>query len=257
MALHSFPENRNVPLFVSEVIRKAIMKQSLSAIAILFTLGANSAHALASTIVEFKTTSGNFSVSLNDDVAPISVANFLNYATGAAYTDSIVHRSISGFVIQGGGYNTALQSLATQPPIPLESTAITGLSNLRGTLAMARTTVPNSARNQWYINLVDNPFLDATQSSPGYAVFGQVLGNGMTVVDAIAALPVFAFTSPFNELPLRNYTVADFQAGVQPTINTLVIVNSVAVVPESSTQLMMLLGLAGIAAYARRSAVRT
>lgn len=136
--------------------------------------------------VTFETTKGNIVVELYPDKAPLSVANFLRYAKDKHYEDTIFHRVIPGFVVQAGGFTVDFKQKPVRDPIKLESD--NGLSNTRGTLAMARTGDPNSATAQFYINLSDNTSLDyrsATPSGYGYAVFGKVI-QGMDVVDAIA-----------------------------------------------------------------------
>jgi len=158
------------------------------------------------TVVRFDTPLGSFEVELFPDVAPITVANFLRYVSDGDYANSFVHRSVAGFVIQGGGFayeNGAPVAIPTNPPITNEF----GLSNVRGTIAMAKQAGnPNSATSQWFINLADNSAALDTQNG-GYTVFGRVVGNGMTVVDAIAAVPTFDAGGAFTEMPLRDYTV--------------------------------------------------
>ena len=145
------------------------------------------------TRVRLETNLGEMVVELNDDLAPITVANFLTYVDEGFYdgTDGLgattFHRVMSGFMIQGGGMTEDMQSKATHDPIVNESD--NGLSNLRGTLAMARTDVPDSATSQFFINHVDNEFLDIDgQYPPGYAVFGELI-EGLDVLDTIAAVP--------------------------------------------------------------------
>ncbi len=134
--------------------------------------------------VELVTTMGTIEVQLDSQRAPKTVANFLQYVKDDFYAGTIFHRVIPGFMIQGGGFTTSMQQKPTRPPIPLESK--NGLKNLRGTIAMARTSDPNSATSQFFINLVDNASLDYPQpDGHGYAVFGQVI-KGMDVVDRIA-----------------------------------------------------------------------
>jgi cyclophilin family peptidyl-prolyl cis-trans isomerase len=120
--------------------------------------------------------------------APISTNNFLTYVSNGFYSNTLFHRVIPNFVVQGGGYTTGMVKKTDQAaPIELESNK--GLSNLRGTLAMARTNLPNSATSEFFINLIDNVSLDfKNTANPGYAVFGKVI-QGMEVVDAIAAEP--------------------------------------------------------------------
>jgi len=156
-------------------------------------------------IARFDTVSGAIDVELFSEVTPLTVANFRAYVNGGRYKDTFIHRAMPGFVIQGGGYSAGmLKKQGQMQPIMLESNK--GLSNSRGTLAMARTSVFNSATSEFFINLVNNTSLDyQNQSSPGYAVFGAVI-EGMAVVDAIAAQPTgFIFGS--NDVPLVDSTV--------------------------------------------------
>lgn len=184
------------------------------------------------TIVEFQTNYGNFEVNLFDNDTPATVSNFLDYVNSGAYTNTVYHRSAENFVIQGGGFafDTALQIV----DIPTNTAVINEpqFSNVRGTIAMARTTGINSATNQWFFNLGDNSVALDNQNG-GFTVFGQVLGNGMDVVDAVAALPTFNFDSPFNELPLRNYTTDDFDNGVVVDDIHLVIVSAIIITDAS------------------------
>jgi peptidyl-prolyl cis-trans isomerase A (cyclophilin A) len=136
-------------------------------------------------LVQFKTNLGDFTVELNHTAAPETVENFLAYVNSGYYSDLVFHRVISGFMVQGGGFNAEFKKEQTRAPITLESN--NGLGNKRGTIAMARTNVPNSATSQFFVNLVDNGFLDYSPQSPGYAVFGKIT-QGMDVVDAIAAV---------------------------------------------------------------------
>ncbi|MES2261520.1 MAG: peptidylprolyl isomerase [Pseudomonadota bacterium] len=135
--------------------------------------------------VTMKTTLGDIVLELYPNNAPITVNNFLKYVSADFYSNLIFHRIAKNFVIQGGGFNAALQQqTATNPAIKLE--VPNGLSNLRGTVAMARTSVLDSATSQFFINTVDNVFLDT--SGGGYAVFGKVV-TGLSVADQIAAVP--------------------------------------------------------------------
>jgi peptidyl-prolyl cis-trans isomerase A (cyclophilin A) len=139
-------------------------------------------------VVIIETSAGAITAELFKDRAPVSVENFLQYVREGHYTGTIWHRVVPGYVIQGGGYTPELVEKSTHPPIQNEAT--NGLSNLRGTLAMARTRQARSATSQFYINLANNPSLDHRGFSPddfGYAVFGRVL-SGMDVVDRIAAV---------------------------------------------------------------------
>ncbi len=141
---------------------------------------------LANPMVRMETSAGPITVELYEDKAPVTVSNFLKYVDGGFYDGTLFHRVIQGFMIQGGGFDKDGQRKATQAPIQNE--ADNGLSNRRGTLAMARTGDPHSATAQFFINLVDNRNLDFTgknQRGWGYAVFGKVT-DGMNVVDSIA-----------------------------------------------------------------------
>lgn len=148
--------------------------------------------ALAGTRVVMQTTKGDITLELADEEAPGSVANFVGYANNGAYDGTVFHRVIDGFMVQGGGFDTQYQRRETSDPIDNE--ADNGLTNARGTIAMARTSAPHSATNQFFINVADNSFLDHKDKSPtgwGYAVFGRVV-DGMDVVDAIRQVPTGA-----------------------------------------------------------------
>ena len=155
--------------------------------------------------VTLVTSKGTMTLELDPTKAPISTNNFLSYVASGFYKDTLFHRVISGFVVQGGGYTTGMvKRTATAGPIELESNK--GLSNLRGTLAMARTNVPNSATSEFFVNLVDNLALDyKNAANPGYAVFGTVV-QGMEVVDAIAAQAT-GVRFGFADVPLEDITI--------------------------------------------------
>jgi len=139
--------------------------------------------------VRLATTMGDIVIELAPDKAPKTVANFVEYVKAGHYNGVIFHRVIDGFMIQGGGFTAEMQEKPTRGPIPLESR--NGLSNRRGSVAMARTSVPDSATAQFFINVADNSRLDAANSPDGngYAVFGQVV-QGLDVVDRIKTVPV-------------------------------------------------------------------
>ena len=142
----------------------------------------------ASPLVTFETTHGSFAVALEPDSAPKTVENFLAYVRDGHYDGTIFHRIIAGFMIQGGGYDERYQQLPTRAPIENEAPDAPG--NDRGTIAMARTADPHSATAQFFINVVDNDFLNHRGKNPqgwGYAAFGRVV-DGMETVDRIAAL---------------------------------------------------------------------
>ncbi|MBM3292300.1 peptidyl-prolyl cis-trans isomerase [Candidatus Bathyarchaeota archaeon] len=134
-------------------------------------------------IVLLETTKGIIEIELNRAKAPITVDNFVKYINDGFFDGTIFHRVIPGFMIQGGGFITNGTQKRTRPPIILESK--NGLRNFKGTIAMARTMDPDSATSQFFINLVDNRFLDAAPGSDGYAVFGIVI-LGLDVVTSIA-----------------------------------------------------------------------
>ena len=132
------------------------------------------------------TAMGSITLELDDEKAPATVANFVAYATSGFYNETFFHRVIDGFMIQGGGFTRDMNQKPTGKAIRNE--AMNGLKNRRGTIAMARTMVVDSATSQFFINLVDNDFLDFTAPTPqgfGYAVFGKVV-DGMDIVDRIA-----------------------------------------------------------------------
>ena len=147
-----------------------------------------------------ETSKGTITLELNDEKAPATVANFVEYAKSGFYDGTIFHRVIDGFMIQGGGFTRDMNQKATREPIRIES--MNGLGNARGTIAMARTMDPNSATSQFFINLVDNGFLDftaPTRQGYGYAVFG-VVTDGMDVVDAIAKVRTGS-VGPYENVP--------------------------------------------------------
>jgi len=150
--------------------------------------------------VRFVTSMGDIVVELDAQKAPRSVANFEQYVKEGHYDGTVFHRVIDGFMIQGGGMLPNLSEKPTRKPIPLESH--NGLTNTRGTLAMARTNDPNSATAQFFINLKDNAFLDAANArdNNGYAVFGHVVA-GMDVVDRIRAVPT-TNKGPYENVPV-------------------------------------------------------
>jgi len=156
--------------------------------------------------VRLTTTMGEITVELDREKAPVTVENFLRYVDDRFYDGTIFHRVIRDFVIQGGGYLPGLRPKeGTRDPITNESN--NGLSNLRGTIAMARTSDPDSATSQFYINVKDNPSLDYAPGRPGYAVFGRVV-KGMDVVDAIAAVQTES-RQGFNDVPVTDVIIIE------------------------------------------------
>lgn len=148
--------------------------------------------------VRLNTTAGSFVLRLRPDQAPITVRNFLHYVKTGFYNGTIFHRVIPGFMIQGGGFTQGMKKKSTDSPIKNESN--NDLQNNRGTIAMARTSDPDSATSQFFINLVDNHYLDGQNGRPGYAVFGKVI-RGMGVVDSIAKVPTTT-KGPYQNVPV-------------------------------------------------------
>ncbi len=141
------------------------------------------------TSVQLKTNHGNITLELDEAHAPKTCANFLEYVKSGHYNGTIFHRVISNFMIQGGGMEAGMKQKSTRAPV--ENEANNGLKNVRGSVAMARTSDPHSASAQFFINVVDNDFLNFSAPTPqgwGYAVFAQVT-DGLDVVDAIRKVP--------------------------------------------------------------------
>ena len=161
--------------------------------------------------VEVKTNLGAMTIELAPDKAPATVENFLRYVQDGFYQGTIFHRVIPGFMIQGGGFTQEYAQKPTRDPVRNE--ANNGLRNLTGTIAMARTSNPHSATAQFFINVVDNAFLDHTAPTGrgwGYCVFGRVT-KGMEVVEAIAALPTGA-GGPFpSDVPRKSVVIEDIR----------------------------------------------
>ena len=174
--------------------------------------------------VRIETTLGFVDVELFDDGAPVTVANFMNYVNDGDYDNSFFHRSVPGFVLQGGGF-TFQNNLYDNVPIdaPIFNEFDPSRSNLRGTLAMAKTAAgPDTATSQWFFNLSNNSANLDTQNG-GFTVFGRVLDVGMDVVDAISALPTYDITGihpTFTDVPLNGYT------GTYDPANQLVFINN-------------------------------
>ena len=146
----------------------------------------------------FQTSAGDITVELNPDAAPLTVANFVQYADEGFYAGTVFHRVLANFVVQGGGFTENLERKETRDPIANES--LNGLPNARGTIAMARTNDPDSATSQFYFNVTDNPELDPQPGQAGYTVFGEVT-SGMDVIDQIAAAAVES-REGFDDLPV-------------------------------------------------------
>lgn len=160
----------------------------------------------SATIVRYETVLGNVDVRLYDTATPLSVQNFMNYVDDGDWDDTFFHRSVPGFVVQGGGFTfddiTGVSSVPADPSVQNEP----GITNVRGTLAYAKTSLgPDTATNQWFFNVADNS-ANLDNQNGGFTVFGRVLGDGMDVVDAIEALTRVNAGSPFDTLPVINWT---------------------------------------------------
>jgi peptidyl-prolyl cis-trans isomerase A (cyclophilin A) len=198
-----------------------------SAIAISAFIFAGSIQA---TVVEIRTNVGNIQVNLFDQTTPETVENFLEYVNSGAYSNNVVHRSVPDFVVQMGGFqyngDFPADAIPTGPSVVNEPE----LSNVRGTLAMAKfSNAPNSATSQFFVNVEDNS-ANLDTNNGGFTVFGQVIGDGMDVVDAINALNRFGFNNTFAEVPLRDYTQTDIDNDVEPDASNLIIVSDIVVI---------------------------
>ena len=176
---------------------------------ILIASCALSQAAIAGPKVEFKTTMGNFVVELDDVKAPKTTANFLNYVKSGFYNGTIFHRVIDGFMIQGGGFTPDLVQKPTDAPVASE--AQNGLKNNKYTIAMARTSDPDSATSQFFINVNDNAALDYPNAmGNGYTVFGKVVSGSQTI-DAIRKVPTMVAPAPrmgrMADVPSKTVTI--------------------------------------------------
>ncbi|ARU92393.1 peptidylprolyl isomerase A [Tatumella citrea] len=178
-----------------------MLKRTLAAAVALLAL--SSAAAVADTHVLLTTSAGNIELELNDQKAPITVKNFVNYVNSGFYNNTVFHRVIPGFMIQGGGFTADMKEKSAGAPIKNE--ADNGLRNLRGTISMARTADPDSATSQFFINVSDNAFLDHGQRDFGYAVFGKVI-KGMDVADSISQVAT-SNVGPYQNVPSKPVTI--------------------------------------------------
>jgi peptidyl-prolyl cis-trans isomerase B (cyclophilin B) len=161
--------------------------------------------------VTFSTSKGEIVVELYPDKAPATVKSFLTYVNEKFFDGTIFHRVIPGFMIQGGGFTADMNQKETHAPVKNE--AANGLSNVRGSIAMARTSDPHSATAQFFVNLKDNTFLDRAQSQDGwgYTVFGKVV-SGMETVDAIAGVPT-GMKAGMSDVPKQTVTITAARQG--------------------------------------------
>jgi peptidyl-prolyl cis-trans isomerase B (cyclophilin B) len=175
-------------------MRKTVLFAALMSLLCGIASGAETAPKGGKPVVRFETSMGNIQVELYPDKAPVTVKNFLAYVREGHYDNVIFHRVIRDFMIQGGGFTKEMKEKRTAHP-PIKNEADNGLKNERGTIAMARTQVVDSATAQFFINTVNNDFLNHRGKTPqgyGYAVFGKVT-EGMDVVDKIRAVPTGSF----------------------------------------------------------------
>jgi cyclophilin family peptidyl-prolyl cis-trans isomerase len=193
-----------------------------AALGVFASLGMSGAQAEAkgkNPVVVMKTSMGTIEIELYAKKAPITVKNFLKYVDNKFYDGTIFHRVISNFMIQGGGFRPGLKEKKTNAPIKNEA----GLSNKRGTLAMARTDDPDSATAQFYINVKDNEGLNKTEDNAGYAVFGKVI-KGMDVVDKIKKVKTgVAYRTvviggverkiPYKDVPVKDVIIKSVRRG--------------------------------------------
>lgn len=160
---------------------------------------------MPATHVVMETSLGTLKIELDGDKAPVTVANFLGYVDDKFYDGTIFHRVIPNFMVQGGGFKPGMKQKKTKATIANESS--NGLANVRGTLAMARTSDPNSASSQFFINVRDNGFLDQAQAQDrvGYCVFGKVT-EGLDVLDKIKAVPT-ATKAGHGDVPVKDVPI--------------------------------------------------
>jgi peptidyl-prolyl cis-trans isomerase A (cyclophilin A) len=220
------------PIHAAVIHRGRFKSAVLSTFFLIVTLCSAVSH--AGTIVRISTTYGDFSVELLDEIAPRTSQNFLNYVNRGAYNGTFLHRLERGFVLQGGGYSfrpfVGPIAVSGDPPVVNEFS----VSNSRGTLAMAKlSSDPDSATSQWFINLADNGGNLDSQNG-GFTVFARVLGDGMAVVDAIAANPSFNLGGFATSIPLRADTSGNVQSHVNVTANNFININTVVTQRYSS-----------------------
>jgi peptidyl-prolyl cis-trans isomerase A (cyclophilin A) len=219
----------------------------LSKLLFCFTLAAPLS--ASATVVTMHTSFGDIGVQLYDSTAPKTVANFLNYVNSGAYTDSFFHRSLPGFVVQGGGFTwndiTHISDITTNAPVVNEF----GASNTYGTIAMAKSpSGPDTATSQWFFNLADNA-ANLDNQNGGFTVFGQVIGQGMDVVNAIAAVKTYYASSTFDHLPLISLPAANQSF----TSQNFVMVSGIDIaVPAPSAVWSFAVGILAIAGCTRR-----
>ncbi|MCP8899114.1 peptidylprolyl isomerase [Gilvimarinus xylanilyticus] len=200
------------------------------------------------TTVQFQTVMGDFEVNLFDETTPETVANFLEYVEGGAYQDTFMHRSVPGFIMQGGGFTFDIETDSAAEIASNEMVINEPIySNQRGTIAMAKLGGnPDSATNQWFFNLADNS-TNLDNQNDGFTVFGQVMGNGMAIIDAMAELKFGNFSGddflgeyPFEDMPVRDYSQEDYDSTVALTEENIVLIQNIVVLdaaPDTAADL--------------------
>lgn len=191
------------------------------------------------TIVEFQTSQGNIQVNLFDEATPKTVKNFLAYVNDGAYTNSVIHRSVSNFIIQGGGFTfngTTGVAIPTKPSVINESV----FSNVRGTIAMAKlSNNPNSATNQWFFNLNNNSSAPShlDTENDGFTVFGQIIESDLDTLDTLAAINMCnksannELGSAFVAVPLVDYNCSSSES---VALENLILINQIIIIDSSS-----------------------
>jgi peptidyl-prolyl cis-trans isomerase A (cyclophilin A) len=212
------------------MLKKSLLTVALAA-SCLFT-----SQQAAATIVLVETNMGDFEINLFDQTTPKNVTNFLTYVKDGSYTNVVFHRSVKDFVVQGGGFRysgnnaSPFTAVATRGPVDNEPK----LSNVRGTVAMAKVAdSPNSATIQWFVNLENNASNLDRQNS-GFTVFGTVQGTGMSILDSIESLYVPG-SGAFAGAPLRNYSATDLANNVPVTAANLVTIERISIINDSPT----------------------
>jgi len=162
--------------------------------------------------VLLKTSMGDITLELNEKAAPVTSANFLQYVDEGFYSNTLFHRVMPGFMIQGGGFMAGMQEKPTRAPIANESA--NGLQNKRGSVAMARRQAPDSATAQFFINLIDNAYLNGSAKKPGYTVFAQVV-SGMDVVDKIAQAET-GYVGQHGDVPVQDISIISATRVIKP-----------------------------------------
>lgn len=210
-------------------INLSLLKSTVLAATAYLLSGLMASNAIA-TVVQFETAFGNFEVNLYDQRTPKTVANFLEYVNQGSYNNVIIHRSVSNFVIQGGGFtygNGVLNRVDTLSPVENEPV----FSSVKGSIAMAKIGGdPDSATSQWFFNLTDNSQVLDNQNG-GFTVFGEITGDGMAIIEQIAALPVYTLHQNLPGVPLQNY---DIQSNNLPDDSNYVIISSINIVDPAT-----------------------